>query len=321
MKLLAIVHLAPPRHGAGAEYYLHDLFRWLVGRSHEATVYVSRGQDAPYELDGVRYVANASVSAQDLTAADMLVTHLDMTRHAVRLARQVGKPLTHLLHNHRQLAYHRVRPQDCALAIFNSKWVQRAAKWRGNQIVLPPPVFADRYVTVPTGDEITLMNLMEAKGGPLFFELARRMPERRFLGVRGAYGKQEIPRDIPSNVTILDNQPDVTEVYRRTRLLLMPSAYESWGRCAVEAAASGIPTIAHPTPGLLESVGPCAVFCDRDDVDQWVRAIREFDSRGEYVRAGDRAMRRVVELDPTSGLLEVEAALEGVMERVAVGTR
>ncbi|WP_262928542.1 glycosyltransferase family 4 protein [Streptomyces sp. CBMA152] len=44
-------------------------------------------------------------------------------------------------------------------------------------------------------------------------------------------------------------------VYSRSRVILMPSLYESWGRVAVEAFASGIPVIAHTTPGLVESMG------------------------------------------------------------------
>lgn len=312
VRIAALVHLAPPRHGAGAEWYLHDFFRWLVARGHEASVFVGRGREAPYELDGVRYTATPTIPKAEALAADLLVTHLDMTPYAVRLARGLGKPLAHICHNHRQLAYHRVRPSDAALVIFNSRWVARSVKWAGVQAVLPPPVFASRYAVKREGDAITLLNLSEAKGGPLLFELARRMPRRRFLAVKGAYARQEIPDIVPPNVEVIDNQPDVREVYRRTRLLLMPSSYESWGRCAVEAAASGIPTIAHPTPGLLESVGPCAVFCDRDDPSQWERAIAEFDNRDEYRRAGRRAQLRAVELDPVPTLEAVESLLEEV---------
>jgi len=309
VNLAALLHMGVPRHGAGAEWYVHDLLRWLVSRGHTVTVYVARGKDDPYELDGVRYVSSPTIPDAEARAADLLVTHLDMTRHTIMLARRVGKPTAFVVHNHRQLAFHRVRPRDAALVIFNSRWVARASKWRGPQIVLPPPIQASRYQVTVEGDAITLLNLSEAKGGPLLFELARRMPGRRFLAVRGAYGRQEVPDDVPANVEVWDNQPDVREVYRQTRLLLMPSAYESWGRVAVEAAASGIPTIAHPTEGLLESVGPCAIFCDRADPGQWTRAIGDLDDPVEYHRASRLAVARATELDPVPWLYEVEAAL------------
>ena len=49
-------------------------------------------------------------------------------------------------------------------------------------------------------------------------------------------------------------------VYARTRLLLMPSRSESFGRVGLEAAASGIPTIASPVEGVPEVLGDCALF-------------------------------------------------------------
>jgi glycosyltransferase involved in cell wall biosynthesis len=80
------------------------------------------------------------------------------------------------------------------------------------------------------------------------------MPRQGFLFVVGAYGRQVRPR--LANVQVI---PPVAwdrmreAVYARTRVLLMPSEYESYGRCGVEAAHAGVPTIAHPTgvtPGV-----------------------------------------------------------------------
>lgn len=42
---------------------------------------------------------------------------------------------------------------------------------------------------------------------------------------------------------------------------------------AVEALASGIPVIAHPTPGLREALGDAATFIDRDDHRAWADAV------------------------------------------------
>ena len=308
LRILAIVHMGAPLHGAGAEWYLQDVLRWLAEHGHESTVHVTRGR-GEWELDGVRYAGAGTFASADAADADVLLTHLDVTGKAIQVARAARKPLVHLVHNDRQLAHWRVQPRDAALVVFNSRWIARAAGWIGPQVVVPPPVFASRYEGDREGGSISLLNLCELKGGPLLFELASMLPGRRFLAVKGAYGDQAIPRRVPPNVEVLANQPDVLRVYRRTRLLLMPSSYESWGRCSVEAGAAGIPVIAHPTPGLLESVGPSAVFCDRADAEQWVRAIEELDDPVEYERASRRGVRRAAELDPTPHLERLEAAL------------
>jgi len=122
----------------------------------------------------------------------------------------------------------------------------------------------------------------------MFYELAARNPDIQFLGVKGGYGEQMI-EDLP-NVTIQENTTIFgDDVYSRTKVLLMPSKYESFGRTAIEAAASGIPTIAHPTPGLIESLGDGGLFCDRTDVDLWDKTLKElmsdelvYDSHSQY---------------------------------------
>ena len=94
-------------------------------------------------------------------------------------------------------------------------------------------------------DRITLINLCENKGARLFWALAARMPKTQFLAVKGAYGTQ-IVQDLP-NVEVQEHVPGDQmrdKVYARTRVLLVPSSYESWGRVAVEAMAS---RLAHMT--------------------------------------------------------------------------
>src|SRR5678815_5651953 len=102
------------------------------------------------------------------------------------------------------------------------------------------------------------------------------------------------------------------KVYARTRILLMPSAYETWGRVGVEAMCSGIPVIAHPTPGLTEALGDAGFFDDRDDVDAWAKTVRRLDDPAEYRKASRAAFKRAAELDPTSDLARFADVVEAV---------
>ncbi|MBQ1167082.1 glycosyl transferase, partial [Streptomyces sp. A73] len=69
-------------------------------------------------------------------------------------------------------------------------------------------------------------------GGHVLRALAQRIPEQQFVAVRGAYGEQ-VDYDGLDNVEVLAQVPGeemAERVYGRTRVLLMPSSYESWGR-------------------------------------------------------------------------------------------
>lgn len=312
MRLHAILHKAKPLHGAGAEAFFHDLAKWLVSRGHEVSAMVAHAEGA-WELDGVRYVGEPRPDESPIEAADILLTHLDQTRIAAWHATRQRKPLVHLLHNGAQLSFHRVKLSEAQLVVFNSNWLQRAVRWQGPSIVCRPPVFAEDYRVKPKGDALVLVNLSEAKGGKLFWDLARAEPHRRFIGVLGAYGVQIVPKDIPPNVEVWENRADPRDFYREARVILMPSDYESWGRVAVEAAASGIPTIAHATPGLLEALGPAAIFADRSNLDDWRWALEMVDAR--YSQASADALRRSRELDPTADLERLEATLIKTAER------
>jgi glycosyltransferase involved in cell wall biosynthesis len=87
-------------------------------------------------------------------------------------------------------------------------------------------------------------------------------------------------------------------VYSKTDILIMPSKYESWGRTATEAMASGIPVISTDTPGLRENVGESGIFCDRNNINEWVMAIRKLKGKKEYEEASAKAKKRALELRP-----------------------
>jgi glycosyltransferase involved in cell wall biosynthesis len=308
VKVLARIHSYLPSHAAGGELYAHTVFRFLVSHGHEVRV-GTREREA-YIYEGVE-VVGSDLNEKAFTWPDVMVTHLDLTAHAMQEARRYDKPLVHLVHNDRQLKYNRVKPSKADLVVFNSRWIQRKQNWPGRQIVIRPPVIASDYQVPRFGEYLTLINCFQGKGAPTFFELARRMPGRKFLAVKGGYGMQVCPSDV-RNVTYLENTPDIRPIYAKTRVLLMPSSYESWGRTAIEAASSGIPTIASPTPGLVESLGPAGIFANHDDIEAWITQIRRLDDQETYERASQASLERSAELDPTAELEQLETALQEV---------
>jgi glycosyltransferase involved in cell wall biosynthesis len=297
MRILVEVHGYQPVHNAGAEWALHGLLTALAARGHEIVVYApTLAQEGVF--DGITVRTSIPPNAVEYAATfDALLTHLDLTADVRRLADRAHRPLIQYIHNDSQMRFHRSDNLRDGLVIYNTDWIARACPTPGLSCVVHPPIDADRYRVEETGDCITLLNLNDNKGADIFWELARRMPQYQFLGVKGSYGTQIVPKPLPDNATVLANTPDVRGIFARTRLLLMPSAYESWGRAAMEAAASGIPTIAHPTPGLLECLQTGGIYADRGDINAWEEAIIETLERYYQFRSQSASVRWRLYLD------------------------
>lgn len=98
-----------------------------------------------------------------------------------------------------------------------------------------------------------------------------------------------------------------------TKILIMPSREESWGRVALEAMSSGIPVIANPTPGLREACGDAGLFADRDNISEWVRIIRELlSSPSYYKKVGDACLERAKAVDPEPQLASFSMWIEEI---------
>ncbi|MFD7705712.1 glycosyltransferase family 4 protein [Streptomyces sp. NPDC059786] len=325
LKVVARVHAMPPEHNAGAEHMLAAMLEPLVERGHDVQVWLSQYGQAhePYTYQGIQIVPQAA--RLDFTSvarrADVLVSHLECVPSTASIARGFGRPMVVICHNDHRPSLRDMAAGGTSLAVYNSQWMRTEAELffaeypksvrPTGEVVVRPPVYADRYATKP-GGAVTLINCSAEKGVHLFGELARRMPEQQFLAVKGAYGEQS-PPDLP-NVEVLEHVPGeemAARVYRRTRVLVMPSAYESWGRTAVEAMASGIPVLAHPTRGLCESLGDAGIFADRGDDDAWQALLeRLLRDPAEYRLASKRARARSAELDPAADLQAWCAAIE-----------
>lgn len=299
----AKLHLFAPYHCAGAEMMTIELLKALVRRGHTCEVYLSRYMQAqvPYEYEGIHVFPREFLQDDKaLWRSDVVLSHLENVPRAAVWALSAAKPFVQIVHNtHPTTAGYLTGHHD--LIVYNSEWMADELGRRDNTIIVRPPVWAADYAAEGPHDRVTLINLCEVKGGAVFRRCAELLPDVSFLAVKGAYNEQLDFSDLP-NVETLEHGADMREVYGRTRVLLMPSVYESWGRTGVEAAASGIPTIAHPTPGLRESLGKAGIFANRDRVREWTTAIRKLEDPAAYSAASKRALARSAQLDPTDDL-------------------
>jgi glycosyltransferase involved in cell wall biosynthesis len=142
------------------------------------------------------------------------------------------------------------------------------------------------------GDCITLINANLNKGVHQFIDMAKAMPDRKFLGILPYYGEKQLP-PAPGNIDWIPFDDDVRNILKRTRILLVPSYYESFGRVAVEAMINGIPVIyskpavksVYPggsTEGLQAWIGDAGIACNRDIIAEWTTAIQSLDDEDTY---------------------------------------
>jgi glycosyltransferase involved in cell wall biosynthesis len=102
----------------------------------------------------------------------------------------------------------------------------------------------------------TLVNASVYKGLDLFLEMARSSPEHPFLAVKSWGTTEDDLRrllELP-NVEVRDPVDDIDDIFRRTRVLVMPSVWdETFGYTCVEAMLRGIPVLAGDIGGLPEA--------------------------------------------------------------------
>lgn len=147
----------------------------------------------------------------------------------------------------------------------------------------------DRYRIEREENRVTFINPCELKGDKIAFQIAERLAWIPFLFVEGwpmndeQYKKMHLRIKESRNIEWMNNTLDMRSVYKRTRILLVPSqCEEAWGRVVAEAQINGIPVLASNIGGLPESVGSGGVLIDAKMVDKWVLELKRLWSDEQY---------------------------------------
>ena len=129
------------------------------------------------------------------------------------------------------------------------------------------------------------------------------------------------PLPLGGNIEWVPFSDDVRTILRRTKILLVPSYYESFGRVAVEAMINGIPVLYSkpaknsPYPGgsiegMQSWIGDSAIACDREKPEEWMSAIESLDDEQVYSEWSEKgkshieSMNLFTEATRIAGLVE-----------------
>lgn len=281
MRIAAHLYALPPDRQAGADIMSLDLLQHLAAAGHEVTAYTRQARTVR-EVGQIR--VEPLTQSNRRPACDVIYTHPDIGAMPYQAARAMGVPVIGVVHNV-GVQNRRAVKWPHGLLVWNAHGTRLALGGEGGIVVRPPIPEPCGTVEFGARDAVVCVNLSPEKGGAVFWDLATRLPHRRFLGVMGAHGVQMVQHPdlgpLP-NVEVwgpvLHSQ--MWRVWAQAAVLVAPSEAESWGMAAVEALTHGVPVIAHPTGGLEESLGSAGVFHDRRDVDAWERSVRRVFSGG-----------------------------------------
>ena len=309
---------------SGGETGAHGLHRALAERGHQVSVVTSTQSEdrrVRKSVDGVEVFSGrirpTHARYVEERRPDVLFAQFEMSIPTIRFAMEAGLPVVILCHG--PYGYTELAEAGLAgavdLFVFNSVFLFNLANHNVHHVVMSPPVDLERVEALAGVERkhITLVSLFVNKGPHVFYALARRMPDRSFLAVKGAYGEQVI-EELP-NVTFRETTPAMGRVYGESRVVLMPSADESFGLVAIEAQSNGVPVIASDIPSLRESLGDGAIFIPREDIDGWVEAVRRLDEPGFYAEMSCRAKANVEHFDSDRDAAVLEAVLGDMVRR------
>ena len=315
-----IIHMYPPVHNAGAEWMAHAMNRYLIEKcGFKVNVIVPTFPIREFEGVNIIIFDQKAKIEYAIRHSAVILSHLDYSNHAVLTASQARRPCILVMHNHMQEVYlqkymNQINSKNLHL-VHNSLWIQELYRhFEMNSTVVYPPVTWKDYRTKDSDRRryVTLINLNRNKGGDILIQIAKRMPDVEFMGVEGGYDSQIKDTSI-SNIKYVPNTPKIQDIYIQTRILLVPSAEESWGRVAVEAMSSGIPVLANPTPGLREACGYAGIFIERENIAEWVTQIRKLlRDQSYYKKVGAGCFARAQELTPDKQLNKLGLWLEDI---------
>jgi glycosyltransferase involved in cell wall biosynthesis len=293
-----------PTTFAGSELSAYETIKYLRARGHNVIIFII-GWKVP-EYDGFKiykYDQTNDFCKKSILECDALFFQMSGNPDRLDIVKERRKPVYIFIHIEGSYAWIlQQRVSFPIIVVYNSHMTQDSLPTLHENMRMIPYVDTSKFknlrINTIQNNTVCLINCNKNKGGELLKDLAIRMPNTQFLGVKGGYSKQVIDSKPPPNLTYIENQKDITVVFNKIGILIMPSVNETWGRTAVEAMSAGVPVIHSEAPGLVECVGGAGILCNHNDIDAWVSAIERLN--------GDRAFREQIRQNGFNRVRDIE---------------
>jgi glycosyltransferase involved in cell wall biosynthesis len=306
MSIVALTHGYPPIWNMGGEVSLHRSLTPLNG-----TKIVLTKTDEDYEFEGIQvkkiHAQNVlNINTDHIPIAKQLaklnarvaIGQNELSLATVLAAKEIGA--ISIVNIHTPPKYGARIKKAVILADYAVYNTEASAKEWGepNAFVLHPPINILPKKKKPTGEAYTILSSLVNKGIEVVLELAKMYPDKKFIIVRSPAEPTHGLPDLEQRVKKLPNvklYPRVApeEVYKyleETRILLVPSRYETYGMSAIEAAQYGIPAIHVDTPHVREGIGEAAILIPPLDVAAAAKGIEAIEK--DYDKFSKKALAR-----------------------------
>lgn len=304
MTLAAFLHGYPPDWSMGGEISTHRTLTVVPG----SVVFTPRTTDG-YVLDGVTVLPSSGQTHLDICAdatdigASVLFAHSTLSQATVRAARRLKMPSILAVHAPRRFAADLRNAWPVAtVRLYNTEAARK--DWRDPKgwLLHPPVGKPPTEMIAGGGDALTVTSSLMNKGAMRVLKLAQQLPDRRFIIVRspahGTHGSPDFEEEAADlgNVEVWDRlHPQMMSLlWAETKILLVPSRYETYGLAALEAAWHGIPSVHVDTIHVREGIGEAARLLRSHSVEELSAAVDEVEQ--DYVRWAALAHSRVHEL-------------------------
>ncbi|PZX50009.1 glycosyltransferase involved in cell wall biosynthesis [Cereibacter changlensis] len=344
--VLGSAHPYLPQLTGGAQISTHEIAKALAQRGHKVRVLAGLSgigrtglrSRVMLKLTGRKLASDArcgypthrgwfpSEGVGELTAADMPDVVLLQSGRQVPMAlrfQELGVPVVLYLRNVEfgDLGgdLHSLGPVP---TIANSDFT--ANRYREvyglDPVVVHPTFTPGQYRTRTERSTVTFVNPRREKGVETALAMAAACPDIPFEFVEAWTMQKDERRALVSriaalpNVTLRGRTDDMRTIYRRSRVVLVPSKWEeAFGRVAAEAHISGIPVIGARRGGLPEAIGPGGMLVDpAAGIDGWVAALRSIwdePARYEALCNAAEAYADRSALDPEKQMTAIEQVL------------
>lgn len=286
MSLTAFLHGYPPLWSMGGEMSTHRTLMAVPG----STVFTTTVES--YWIDGVFVMPATGSSFQSIMAdaagvgTSVLYGHSTLSQNTIRAARRLRLPSILAIHAPPIYGTDLRRAWSSATVRLYNTEVARKDWHDPKGWLLHPPVGEPSEMPRGPHDALTTTSSLLNKGAGRVLELAARRPDQRFIIVESpahpTHGSPTFWDDAEKlpNVEIWPRlHPDeMGKLWAETRILLVPSRYETYGMAAMEAAWHGIPSVHVDTPHVREGIGTAARLLKSLSVDELDQAVSDVEN-------------------------------------------